>query len=174
MLVILRDRCVDHNMMEAVLDVDILMAASAYALKDRRQAKAFLEGALRFAEAEGYVRPFVDRAQIISPLLFEVAVHLSKTEGSSHAVKVAKACAVSLNKGITGRNLPQAGEDLTPREKETLGLMASGLRNKEIAETLFISLHTVKTHVRHILEKLDARTRVQAIQRAMEHRIQLS
>jgi two-component system response regulator NreC len=46
-------------------------------------------------------------------------------------------------------------ETLTPREKAVLRLIAMGEKNKDIAETLFISLHTVKTHRAHIMEKLD-------------------
>jgi DNA-binding NarL/FixJ family response regulator len=43
-------------------------------------------------------------------------------------------------------------EDLSPREREVLELMADGLRNREIAERLFLSEATVKTHVRHLLD----------------------
>jgi DNA-binding NarL/FixJ family response regulator len=57
---------------------------------------------------------------------------------------------------------------LSPREREVLGLMAEGFTNTEIAETLVVSLPTVKTHIRSILAKLDARDRVQAV--LMAHR----
>jgi DNA-binding CsgD family transcriptional regulator len=51
---------------------------------------------------------------------------------------------------------------LTPREREVLALVRVGLRNREIAATLFISEVTVKAHLRHIYEKLGVRTRTQA------------
>ncbi len=53
-------------------------------------------------------------------------------------------------------------EDLSPREREVLELMAEGLRNREIAERLFLSEATIKTHVRHLLDKLRLRNRAEA------------
>jgi DNA-binding NarL/FixJ family response regulator len=53
-------------------------------------------------------------------------------------------------------------EDLSPREREVLALMAEGLRNREIGERLFVSEATVKTHVRHLLDKLRLRNRAEA------------
>ncbi|AWT25202.1 Transcriptional regulatory protein DegU [Corynebacterium provencense] len=58
---------------------------------------------------------------------------------------------------------------LTPREREILEQIATGRSNQEIAEVLFISEETVKTHVRRVLQKLSLRDRVQAVVFAYEN-----
>lgn len=62
-------------------------------------------------------------------------------------------------------------ELLTDREREVLVEIAHGLSNQEIADKLFISLPTVKTHVAHILQKINARDRVQAVVFAYENHL---
>ena len=54
-------------------------------------------------------------------------------------------------------------EDLTPREIEVLSQIAGGNRNRDIAEKLFITEETVKVHIKHIMEKLGASDRTQAV-----------
>jgi DNA-binding NarL/FixJ family response regulator len=56
-----------------------------------------------------------------------------------------------------------ADESLTEREIQVLGQIAGGNRNKDIAEKLFISEETVKVHIKHIMEKLGANDRTQAV-----------
>jgi two-component system, NarL family, nitrate/nitrite response regulator NarL len=58
-------------------------------------------------------------------------------------------------------------ENLTPREMETLEMLAEGLSNKQIAARLHISEHTAKFHVNSILSKLGAGTRTEAVMRAL-------
>ena len=62
-------------------------------------------------------------------------------------------------------------DGLTAREAEVLKLLAAGLSNGEIARELFISEHTVKTHINHLFSKTGSRDRAQAIRYAHEHQL---
>jgi len=72
-----------------------------------------------------------------------------------------------MTKMRSGTQLPH--ETLTERESEVLQLMAAGQSNQEIADSLFISLKTVKTHVSNILSKLEVVDRTQAVIYAFRH-----
>ena len=62
------------------------------------------------------------------------------------------------------------GASLTPREREILDLLAEGLRIKEIADRLFVSTNTVRTHIRHIYEKLQVQSRTEALNKMRGNR----
>jgi DNA-binding NarL/FixJ family response regulator len=75
-------------------------------------------------------------------------------------------------KSIAARLLEREGRSgLSPREKDVLQMIAKGLTNKEIARVLLISQFTVRTHVKHILQKLEASDRTEAISIAMQQGI---
>lgn len=67
------------------------------------------------------------------------------------------------------RRPPSLGYDLTEREREVLALMIDGMTNPKIAEALFVSPTTVKSHVSSILSKLGAATRTEAVSLALQH-----
>jgi DNA-binding NarL/FixJ family response regulator len=68
----------------------------------------------------------------------------------------------------SGGRDPAALAALTARERETLELLARGLTNAELAEALYVSEHTVKTHVGNVLAKLGLRDRIHAVILAYE------
>jgi DNA-binding NarL/FixJ family response regulator len=72
---------------------------------------------------------------------------------------IAKRSGISLPR-VTDRPL-----GLSAREQEVCALLAEGRTNKEIAKMLYISISTTKVHVKHILEKLGVRSRVEAARR---------
>jgi LuxR family maltose regulon positive regulatory protein len=172
MLETLRNRCLKRNIIEPALDIGLVLSASLYALDDHVRAKAVMEEMLGFAEAEGFVGEFVRYAPIISPLLMDMAETMSNGRGSAHLVNIMKACGIG-KKALTVQEQRRRlwNVHLTRREHEILQLMAIGYKNSEIADRTFVCLDTVKSHVKHIFEKLDVKTRVQAIRLAEAERI---
>jgi DNA-binding NarL/FixJ family response regulator len=75
----------------------------------------------------------------------------------------------SVMKTILQRREDDVGRELTPREREVLALLAAGMSNKEIAETLTLSVGTVRLHVSNVLAKLGAPNRTTAAAIAMKH-----
>ena len=65
----------------------------------------------------------------------------------------------------------RVGLGITPREMEILGLIATGLSNREIADRLFVSENTVKTHSSRLFDKLGAKRRTQAVQNGKTARL---
>jgi len=103
------------------------------------------------------------RAGAIGYLLKDTEAHELR-----RAIKAAAAGQVQLSPQVAARLLrevstpEQSREELTERETEVLKLLALGKSNKEISQALHISEQTVKTHVSHILDKLDVPCRTQA------------
>jgi DNA-binding NarL/FixJ family response regulator len=111
--------------------------------------EAKVRGALE-AGAAGYLLKDADADQVAQAIRAAVAgkMHLDPT--------VARLLADSV------RGADRPGDDLTPREREVLGLVAEGASNRQIADTLVVSERTARTHVSAILRKLGLVSRTQA------------
>ncbi|HVS97280.1 MAG TPA: response regulator transcription factor [Puia sp.] len=86
-----------------------------------------------------------------------------------HTVVMVRPASEAPGQEIDEKELARLG--LSGREQEVLQLMAEGLSNQEIADRLFLSLNTVKTHCSRIFDKLDVRRRTQAIEVAKRLRL---
>jgi ATP/maltotriose-dependent transcriptional regulator MalT len=159
--------CVERQMMEAVLEIDLYRCVAYRMLGEDDKARRILEQALAFADSEWYVRLFIDHSAAVLPLLNDLARENSERRLSAHFSEVLSACRLDGNRRSVAKPPRRKGNsELTDRETEVLKLMAAGYRYKEIAVQISVSLETVRTHTRHILEKLNADSRGQAIRRA--------
>jgi DNA-binding NarL/FixJ family response regulator len=137
----------------------------------RREAPGVKVIALTSAVEHGSVIEAV-RAGVVGYLLKDIGAHELR-----RAIKDAAAGQVQLSSVATARLIndvrgPQTtSEPLTEREIEVLQLLARGMSNKEIAKSLVIGEQTVKTHVRHILNKLGVCSRTQAALYAIENNL---
>lgn len=73
--------------------------------------------------------------------------------------------------GSAASSPPRELASLTPRELEILRLLTDGSSNKKIADSLYISVMTVRTHVQNILRKLEVHSKVEAVALALRHRL---
>jgi two-component system, NarL family, response regulator LiaR len=101
-------------------------------------------------------------AVIFTALGIWLALKLSKPK----TVVVEKEVYVTNNRDFVLNEKELERLDLSKRELEVLQLMAQGLSNQEIAERLYVSLSTIKTHSTKLFEKLDVKRRTQAIEKA--------
>jgi LuxR family maltose regulon positive regulatory protein len=122
-----------------------------------------LKRALTLGAPEGYFQIFVDEGPPMARLLYE---SLSNDVEPTHPRRLLAAFPdVELEKTDTTKSQTELIEPLSDRELEVLQLIAEGLTNKEVADQLFISLHTVKIHARNIYAKLGVKNRTQAVTR---------
>jgi LuxR family maltose regulon positive regulatory protein len=155
------------------IEILMLQALALWERDAKERAGSTLTRALTLAEPEGYVRTFVDEVPQMASLLSEVLmVHQSR-----HLVRPDRPSAHYLRKLLTAleqaalSSMPPTAElpePLTERELEVLILIEAGKSNRRIAQELFVTTGTVKTHIRSIYRKLDAHSRTQALVRARE------
>ncbi|UVE16005.1 LuxR C-terminal-related transcriptional regulator [Pseudomonas sp. LS44] len=155
------------------LKLRLLLAMALAGLDRDGEAFTELTEALRLAAHEGFIRSFLDEGAGLARLLQRWAV-VHQTQASSLGVRpeflagLLRRFGVAAVTGVSGA--VEAAAHLTSRELDVLRLLAAGHRNRNIAERMSLSEHTVKTHLRNINAKLGAngRTAAIAIARALQ------
>ena len=155
-----------------LLEIYLLRALALHAKGVTDQALiAFME-AIKLGERGGYVRMFADEGAPVVALLR--LVHARRlTEQTAYVDKLLAAATMpAVEQSSSRASTPSIAqlliEPLSDRELEVLSLVAQGLSNREIAEQLYITVGTAKTHTINIYRKLDVNSRTQAVARAQE------
>jgi ATP/maltotriose-dependent transcriptional regulator MalT len=128
---------------------------------NEKSALSNFEQSLQLALPGRFIRLFVDLGPEAEKLLYEMDL---KDEAIDYVKQIILACDKPSNRKIP--NFGDSHEQLTRREIEVLGLLNQHLPNKNIADQLCISLDTVKTHTKHIYQKLSVRNRREAVTKA--------
>jgi LuxR family maltose regulon positive regulatory protein len=159
----------DRGMIHGAVQMDVLRAGSLHMSGHDKLAKAVLREAVAFAEKEEYVAPFAECKTLVGSLLADVARDPLFRRDLPFFPAVLSTCGFTDTQTTYENNTSmEHGPYFTSRELEVLRLVASGYKKREIAARLFISPHTVKTHARHIFDKLQVKTKAEAICRARE------
>jgi LuxR family maltose regulon positive regulatory protein len=162
----------------SVIEIGVLQALARHANGDEPAGLTALAKALTLAAPEGYLRVFVDEGAPMATLLGRLLTTPATTQAMAAQMPPAfldrlleafeQTGQAALPRSRRGTALPGLVAALSAREVEVLQLLAAGRSNPAIAEELVVSLDTVKRHVTHILDKLDAANRTQAVARARE------
>ena len=105
---------------------------------------------------------------LVALIFAAVGIWLGQKLTSPRVTVVVKEVQVPVDVPFTRNTAKLEQLGITPRELEILEAIAAGLSNREIAERLFVSENTVKTHAARVFDKLSARRRTQAVQLAKE------
>ena len=151
--------------MGSMLEILMAQAFAFHAHGELPQALVSLNRALTLAEPEGYFRFFVNEGESIVGLL-KALIHSRKDDRLNNYIRK---LLNSFNKTKPEpANAQPLIDPLSERELEVLRLVADGLSNDEISQKLFLALSTVKGHNLRIFNKLQAKSRTEAVARARE------
>jgi LuxR family transcriptional regulator, maltose regulon positive regulatory protein len=157
------------NRIETLIEVKILYAILYKQTGNKEKAVATLLESLEYAAHESILLFFIDYHDRISELLKEI-FKMQETTKTNIPKKLTDKIKLAIEKREKRKKI-NLESGLSDRELDTLRLIAEDLTNQEIADKLFISLNTAKTHVRNILLKLDVEKRSQAVSKAKEQGI---
>jgi LuxR family maltose regulon positive regulatory protein len=145
------------------MEIHIEQALLYWDIKDKPQALRSIELALSIAEAEKNLYPFLMEGQNLIDLLEVAATKKISIEIIGDILHAFRA-----RIDIIKRSDLEQHPALTRREKQVLDLLAAGQTSTQVAEELFISVGTARTHIKNIYQKLNVHNRVEAVNKAKD------
>ena len=162
---------------DSLIEIGALRALALAATGQEAAALNALAGALTLACPQGYVRVFADEGPPMAALLGKL-IATQRDEPAAAGAQLG--CLARLQRAFSRKPaappvrrrgtaaVPGLAAPLTPRELDMLRLLAAGKTNQRIARELVLTLDTVKKHVSHVLAKLGAANRTEAVSRGRE------
>jgi LuxR family maltose regulon positive regulatory protein len=173
----LLDAAASQGRTGSVIEIQALRALALAAHGDQASALGVLAETLTLARPQGYVRVFADEGTPMRALLAQLSAarpgqqHAARRIDPGYLAALRRACGQADATPPQRRGAatpPGLVEPLTDRELEVLRLLAAGRSNQRIAHDLVVALDTVKKHVTHVLGKLGAANRTEAVARARD------
>jgi ATP/maltotriose-dependent transcriptional regulator MalT len=163
--------CMSRRECHLAVELRMLLACTLHELGRDDEATTEATGAIELGATAGLYRTFIDGGEATRGLLewlFERRIGDAGVLGElrPYVRNLLIGFPMLAQQAPTARTRHRSGDSLSPRERHILTLMSHGLSNKRIAKQLDIAPETVKSHAKHILLKLAAQTRVEAVSRA--------
>ena len=164
----------ESSLLRRALLVRILMSKAYEVTGQRGKALRALKKAVFFAQEEGFIRIFVDEGEVLASLvadLVKTTTDMDRELSSEYLKRLLMAMGYDSAAGaVSHADLEESlVEALTEREMKILELVAQGLSNEEMGERLYVSKHTVRSHLRNIHSKLGAKNRTEAVSLARRY-----
>jgi len=155
------------------LDILILLSLAFHRLDMPAKSSAALRDAINIARPKHWVRPFAEVGHDLSDLLKEFISEGNHDEFVAELIKIIED-SVPQTENTKIKRPPTSSirlNELTPREIDTIEWVSKGLRNKEIADKMFISVDAVKKSLYRIFLKIDVKNRIELVNKAKEFSI---
>ncbi len=160
----------DKGALELLVEVELLKAKAHVLKHEQDEAIRCVLTSLKYTQPEHSIQSYINEGKEIETLLKEIQAR-KKVKSSEQLDAVSNEYLNDLLRSFDTEKKTASiisEEKLSDREMDTLKLLSEDLSNQEIANQLYISITTVKTHVRNILLKLEARNRSEAVVKAKE------
>ncbi len=152
----------------SALESQLLIVLAHHLLNHSQTAQRMLCEVVALAHTQGYLRLFLDEGEELSALLRPIFSQVREKPLHTYLQTILMAFDGERERQSKPNPKVPRIEDLSPQERHVLSLLVTGRSRQQIAEELFISINTVKTHLQRIYQKLQVTNRFEACEKAHE------